>query len=131
MNIHIKLLPILALSLLTFSCTQDFEDMNTSPNDLTSVPYKTLLTNSEISVIKAYNLVLNNEATWTRYNVRDVYVDVDRYGVTGSGTNFSAYSGHLKNLQQTIKLAEAAGDNNVVAVAQIMKAYAFQNLTDW
>jgi len=105
--------------------------MNTSPNDLTSVPYKTLLTNSEISVIKAYNLVLNNEATWTRYNVRDVYVDVDRYGVTGSGTNFSAYSGHLKNLQQTIKLAEAAGDNNVVAVAQIMKAYAFQNLTDW
>ncbi|RTE53902.1 SusD/RagB family nutrient-binding outer membrane lipoprotein [Arenibacter aquaticus] len=131
MNIHIKLLSAITLSSLLFSCTEDFEEMNTSPNDLTSVPYNTLITNAEISILQAYNPILNNEATWTRYNVRDVYVDVDRYGITGSNTNFNAYSGHLKNLQQAIDLAVAAEDNNAIAVAQIMKAYAFQNLTDW
>jgi hypothetical protein len=131
MNIYIKILSVITITSLIYSCTEDFEEMNTSPNDLTSVPYKTLITNSEVSILQTYTLVLNNEATWTRYNVRDVYVDVDRYGITGANTNFSAYSGHLKNLQQAIELAEEAEDYNVVAVAQIMKAYAFQNLTDW
>lgn len=117
--------------LLTYACTEDFEEMNTSPNELTSVPYKTLVTNAQISILKTYNLVLNNETSWARYNVRNVYVDVDRYNITGSNTNFDAYSGHLKNLQLAIELAEEADDNNAIAVAQIMKAYAFQSLTDW
>ena len=131
MNIHIKLLSAIILSSLTYGCTDDFEEMNTSPNDLTSVPYKTLITDAEISIVKAYNPVLNFEVSWARYNVRDVYVQNDRYEQTGSGTNFNVYSGHLKNLQAAIELAAEAEDNNAIAVAQIMKAYAFQNMTDW
>ena len=131
MNIHIKLLSAIILSSLTYGCTDDFEEMNTSPNDLTSVPYKTLITDAEISIVKAYNPVLNFEVSWARYNVRDVYVQNDRYEQPGSGTNFNVYSGHLKNLQAAIELAAEAEDNNAIAVAQIMKAYAFQNMTDW
>ncbi len=131
MNIHIKLLSTIILSSLTYGCTEDFEEMNTSPNDLTSVPYKTLITNAEISIAKTYNPILSYEVSWTRYNVRDVYVQNDRYEQTGAGTNFNVYSGHLKKLQVAIGLAQEAEDDNSVAVAQILKAYAFQNMTDW
>ncbi|MDO6604459.1 SusD/RagB family nutrient-binding outer membrane lipoprotein [Arenibacter palladensis] len=131
MNIHIKLLSAIILSSLIYGCTEDFEEMNTSPNDLTSVPYKTMITDAEISIVKTYNPILNFEVSWARYNVRDVYVQNDRYEQTGAGTNFNVYSGHLKNLQVAIKLAEEAGDNNAIAVAQVLKAYAFQNMTDW
>tara|TARA_R100001369_G_scaffold92019_1_gene135155 strand:- start:3121 stop:4572 length:1452 start_codon:yes stop_codon:yes gene_type:complete len=131
MNIHIKLLSAIILSSLTYGCTEDFEEMNTSPNDLTSVPYKTLITDAEISIVKAYNPILNFEVSWARYNVRDVYVQNDRYEQTGAGTNFNVYSGHLKNLQVALNLAQEAGDDNAVAVAQVLKAYAFQNMTDW
>lgn len=131
MNIHIKLLSAIILSSLIYGCTEDFEEMNTSPNDLTSVPYKTLITDAEISIVKAYNPILNFEVSWARYNVRDVYVQNDRYEQTGAGTNFNVYSGHLKNLQVALNLAQEAGDDNAVAVAQVLKAYAFQNMTDW
>ncbi|SHF76825.1 Starch-binding associating with outer membrane [Arenibacter palladensis] len=131
MNIHIKLLSAIILSALIYGCTEDFEEMNTSPNDLTSVPYKTLITDAEISIVKAYNPILNFEVSWARYNVRDVYVQNDRYEQTGAGTNFNVYSGHLKNLQVALNLAQEAGDDNAVAVAQVLKAYAFQNMTDW
>lgn len=131
MRINTKLFGLLILVLTTFACTKDFEKMNTSPNDLTSVPYKTLVTNSEISILNTYNSILNEAVSWTRYNVRNVYVHDDRYQLTGSGTNFNMYSGHIKNLKNALRLAEKAGDDNTVAVIKILRSYAFQNLTDW
>lgn len=131
MKMHIKLLALIILVLVLPACTKDFKQMNTSPNDLVSVPYKTLITNSEISIANAYNPILSGVVSWSRYNVRDVYVQGDRYEGTGSGTSFGAYSGHLQNLNTAMKLAVAAGDDNSVAVIKILRSYAFQNLTDW
>ncbi|WP_339710495.1 SusD/RagB family nutrient-binding outer membrane lipoprotein [uncultured Kriegella sp.] len=131
MNIYKKIILPLILISAAFGCTDDFEEMNTSPNDLTSVPYTTMITDAEISIVKAYNPVLNFEVSWSRYNVRDVYVHNDRYSVTGSETNFDMYSGHLKNLAVAMDLAEKADDKNAVAITKILNAYAYQNLTDW
>ncbi|MCK0156491.1 SusD/RagB family nutrient-binding outer membrane lipoprotein [Cellulophaga sp. F20128] len=131
MKTHIKLLCASVLLTFTVACTDDFQSINTSPNSLTEVPYKTLITNAQISILNSYNPVINEVVSWARYNVRDVYVHNDRYQMTGSETNFNVYSGHLKNLQVATKLASEAEDNNAIAVAKILTSYAFQNLTDW
>lgn len=127
----IKLFFSFSLILAATACTDDFEEMNTSPNDLTKVPYKSLITNAEISIANTYNAILSGVVSWSRYNVRDVYVHGDRYNVTGSETSFSYYNGHLKNLDEAMKLAMQAEDHNSVAVTKILTAYAFQNITDW
>lgn len=120
-----------ALILALFACTDDFKEMNVSPNDLTQVPYSTLVTSAQNSILREYNPILGGgPAGWARYNARDVYVHGDRYAGTGEGTNFNQYSGHLKDLQVAMNKATAANDANWVAIAKIMTAYAYQNITD-
>jgi len=122
-------LSIIVLALV--ACTKDFEEMNTDPNTLTKVPYTSLFSNAQNSIARTYNPVLSGVVSWSRYNVRDVYVHGDRYEGTGSGTNFDYYSGHLKDLQVAMDMAAEAEDMNWVAVAKILSAYAYQNITDW
>ena len=127
----LKLFLTVTLILALFACTKDFEEMNTSPNSLTKVPYKALITNAENSILRTYNPILSGVVSWSRYNCRDVYVHGDRYAGLGEGTDFGYYSGHLKDLHAAMKLATEANDDNSVAVAKILSAYAYQNLTDW
>src|SRR5690606_19626619 len=112
MKTHIKLFVIIIAVSVLSACTSEFEDMNTDPNSLTTVPYKTLITNSEISILNTYNRIVDFEVSWTRYNVRDVYVHDDRYQLTGANTDFNMYSGHFENLKKAIQMAEEAEDNN-------------------
>lgn len=126
----IKISSAFTLIAALFACTGEFEEMNISPNDLTVVPYKALITNAQNSIVRDYNPVSSGVVSWSRYNVRDVYVHGDRYDGT-SGPNFPYYNGHLKNLQVAMKLAVEAEDDNSVAVTKILTAYAFQNITDW
>jgi len=125
----IKLFLTITLILAMFACTKDFEEMNTNPNELTKVPYMALLTNAEISILGTYAGL--GYSTWVRYQARDVYVHGDRYTITGAGTGFNYYSGHLKNLQKGMEMAAKAGNDNSIAVMKILTAYAFQNITDW
>jgi hypothetical protein len=127
----LKLFLTITLILALFACTSNFEEMNTSPNSLTEVPYKTLITNAENSILNTYNPILNGVVSWSRYNCRDVYVHGDRYAGLGEGTSFGYYSGHLKDLQVAMKLATEANDDNSLAVAKILSSYAYQNITDW
>lgn len=130
MKNYIKLFALIFFVSMLSACTKDFEKMNTNPNNLTAVPYKTLITNSENSILRTYNPILDETVSWTRYNVRNVYVQADRYEITGANTNFNVYSGHFQNLKQALAGAEKAKDNNSIAVIKILTAYAFQNLTD-
>jgi hypothetical protein len=127
--LHI-LLPT-ALILALFACTKSFEEMNTDPNQLTKVPYQSLMTNAQNSIVRTYMPKQGGVVSWSRYYVRDVYVHGDRYAGTGADENFfGAYAGHLKDLQVAMKQAEVAGDNNWLAVGKILTAYAYQNITD-
>lgn len=130
MKNYIKLFALLFFLSMLSACTKDFEEMNTNPNNLTSVPYKTLITNSENSILRTYNPILDESVSWARYNVRNVYVQDDRYQITGANTNFNMYSGHFQNLKQAMEGSEKAKDNNSAAVVKILRVYAFQNLTD-
>jgi len=117
--------------LVLVACTDDFEEMNTDPNAMTQVPYSSLVSNSQNSIARTYNPVLNGVVSWSRYNVRNVYVHDDRYATTGANTNFNYYSGHLKDLQVAMDMATEAEDDNWLAVTKILTAYAYQNITDW
>lgn len=130
MKSNIKLFALFFFVSVLSACTKNFEKMNTNPNSLITVPYKSLITNSEISILNTYNPILNLSVSWARYNVRDVYVQDDRYYLTGSATNFNMYSGHFQNLKQAFEGAEKAKDNNSIALIKILRSYAFQNLTD-
>ncbi|HCC71724.1 MAG TPA: hypothetical protein DEQ09_11310, partial [Bacteroidales bacterium] len=115
-----------------FACTEDFEEMNNNPNQLTGVPYTALLTGAELSVTGTHaDFGAFGTSRWVRYNARDVYVHGDRYTITGDGTNFNYYSGHLKDLKNAMEQASEAGDDNTLAVMKILTAYAYQNITDW
>lgn len=130
MKRHIKLITTIILVAFLSACTDGYEEMNTDPNNLTAVPYKTLITNSEISILQTYNQLFSPVLSWTRYNVRNVYVHDERYRYSGSDTGFNMYSGHFENLKKAMQFAEKAGDDNAIAVIKILRAYAFQNLTD-
>lgn len=130
MKLNIKRIAAILLVSITCSCTKNFEEMNSDPNNLTAVPYSTLITNAEISILRTYNPILNMQASWTRYNVRTIYVHDERYQLTGANTNFNMYSGHFENLSKALKMAEVKGDKNTVAVIKIIRSYAFQSLTD-
>jgi len=127
----IKVLLPTVLLLAFVACTKDFEEMNTDPNRLTKVPYQSLVTNAQNSIVRTYMPKQGGVVSWTRYYVRDVYVHGDRYQGTGADQHFfGAYAGHLKDLQVAMMQAAEAEDNNWVAVAKILTAYAFQNITD-
>jgi hypothetical protein len=130
MKIYIKLIAAVFLVSTTYSCTKNFEQMNTDPNNLTKVPYSTLITNSEINILRTYNPILNMQASWVRYNVRTVYVHDERYQLTGANTSFNVYSSQFENLKKAAQLAEKAKDKNSVALIKIIRSYAFQNMTD-
>ena len=120
----------IALILAVSACTDDFDEMNISPNNVTAAPYTSLVSNAQNSIARTYTGV-NNNASWCRYNVRDVYVHEDRYSVNGSSWGFGYYNGHLKNLQVALEMAEDAEDVNSQAIIKILTAYAYQNITDW
>ncbi len=57
------------LLLVFVACTKDFEEMNTDPNQLTQVPYKSLVTNAQNSIVRTYNPKQGGVVSWTRYYV--------------------------------------------------------------
>jgi hypothetical protein len=131
-NISLRFILTTAIVLAMFACTEDFEEMNTNPNQLTNVPYTALMTNAELGVIGTYaGFGGFGEERWVRYNARDVYVHGDRYQILGDGTNFNYYSGHLQDLRKAMDNAMLAGDDNATAVLKILTAYSYQNITDW
>jgi len=126
------ILPVLiALTILMLACTQKFEEMNTNPNTLTQVTYKSLITNAENSILREYVTYGTGVVSWAMYNVRDVYVHEDRYKVNGEGYDFSFYTDHMESLKIAMEKAALVEDNNTIAVAKILTAYAYQNNTDW
>ncbi len=126
-----KIFAAVMLTCMLSSCTKNFQEMNTNPNTLVKVPYKTLLTNAIVSTARAN--VLEQRETWTRYQARVVYNHDDKYRYDGSSTNpmfVNAYSGYLKDLSLLISYAAEINDNNTVAAGMILEAYSYQNLTD-
>lgn len=138
-------LAVLALTGLG-SCDSGFEELNIDPNNPTKVPTAFLLSSAQQNIFKEIFGMANTSGKdaigmrymqmWssTLYTEEDRYVDIE--------SDFSnIYKGGLADLNELIRLntdestvvaAASSGPNvNQIAAARIMRAWTFQNLTDF
>jgi hypothetical protein len=142
-------IPIVLLFLV--SCKKDFLDINTSPNDPSTVKASLLLTGAERSLGDA--LAIGNGENGGLSQILSVYThqlstreEADQYGATGNefylgqawpklyavsleGTTVRS-EGVLKNLEVIIEQSTAAGNLRYSGIAKILKAYTYSQLVD-
>ena len=135
----------------SLSCSKDFLDINTDPNNPTTIEVSKILPTTQRTLGDALSMDENNGGL---SSVLAVYVhqmttreEADKYGMTGAdpvianpwaklysstpnpGTSFPVY-GILQNLEDIIKNATAAENTRYAGIAKILKAYSYSVLVD-
>lgn len=152
---HIKIF-VLATLMLSISACEDFEEMNTDPNQPPVVPTTSLLTSAQKQLMDHIWDEWHNGRfgmLYAQYWAANEYTDESRYQLRqGINNSYWLYyyagrditldgtpnGGGIRDLQEIIRLNEerptdfsAYGDTeNQIAVAKIMKAWMFQIITD-
>jgi hypothetical protein len=133
------------------SCKKDFLNINTDPNNPTTIKVSNLLSTTQRTLGDALSMDENNGGM---SEILEVYMhqmttreEADKYGIVGTdvnlntiwsklyssspnpGTTFPIY-GVLQNLEDIIKNASAAGNMQYVGIAKVLKAYTFSQLVD-
>jgi hypothetical protein len=142
--------PLVAV-MVSLSCKKGFLDINTDPNNPTTIEVSKLLPTTQRTLGDALSLDENNGGL---SNVLAVYThqmstreEADKYGMTGSdptiaspwaklysttanpGTSFPFY-GVLQNLEDIIANSTADGNARYAGIAKILKAYSYSVLVD-
>ncbi|WP_162418260.1 SusD/RagB family nutrient-binding outer membrane lipoprotein [Cyclobacterium roseum] len=145
--ININLIVLAAgCSLFLSACTEGFEELNIDPNQPVIVPTSSLLTgaqrelvadifgnHNELGGVGLPGMIYTQQMANLRGGFDDIYATVEE--------DFSTfYTNGLRDLQEIIALntnaetmtnaALSGPNNNQIAVARILKAWAFQNITD-
>ncbi|UZD24205.1 SusD/RagB family nutrient-binding outer membrane lipoprotein [Algoriphagus halophytocola] len=139
-----------AILLLTFgtmtSCTKDFEEINTDPNNPVSISPSLLLPNAIQTVVDRYwghstryqRLNIDAAMCWIQHLSRNIYINAegDSYEIPltiSSGTWNSIYNESLINFER-VKTLSAPGSSfenaNYQGIAMTMQSFAFAYLTD-
>lgn len=140
----------IAILLLTFgtitSCTNDFEEINTDPNNPVSISPSLLLPNAIQVVVDRYwghstryqRLNIDAAMCWIQHLSRNIYINAegDSYEIPltiSSGTWNSIYNESLINFER-VKSLTAPGatfeNSNYIGIAMTMQAFSFAYLTD-
>ncbi len=137
-----KIIIIFIWSISILSCTSDFEELNKNPLAANEVPTPTLLTKAMQDLI-GINSGLGFNKTFMLYSQQWAQRETTTrslYGITSTSGDWSAwYLNGMPELIDIIKLN--SGDNkgkyaaygkneNQIAVAKILKVWAFHNITD-
>ncbi|MEK6482421.1 SusD/RagB family nutrient-binding outer membrane lipoprotein [Catalinimonas sp. 4WD22] len=135
---------ILFLALVVGGC-YDFEEININPNEPTSVPTSQLLTSAQRNLVKE---VFGNNSNFGESSYANIYMQYLanlRGGFDGIYLDVQSdfadfYQEGLIDLQEIIRLnndpelavsvSESGSNNNQIAVARILRAWAFSNITD-
>ena len=143
-------IPLVAL-VVSLSCSKDFLDVNTDPNNPTSIEVSKILPTTQRTLGDALSMDENNGGL---SSVLSAYVhqmttreEADKYGMTGAdpvianpwaklysstpnpGTSYPVY-GILQNLEDIIASATAADNLIYRGIAKILKAYSYSILVD-
>jgi len=119
---------------MVWSCTKDFEELNTNPNSPVDVPAINVFTNAQVNSVflqlgdwmQSYYL-----GNWCQQWCRVQYIDEDRYQVRDMSAYMNgAYTGGLKNLTIVINKAAATGDESLEGAAKVLRVWLFMYLTD-
>ena len=139
---------VIGASLIVTSCSKStFNEINTDPNRPATVTTPTILVTAEkqlINALRSEEVSLRGAQLFSQYFAQNIYTDQSRYQIPTSYSDnyWTATYKSLNNLNEIIKLnsnektkaiaaAGTAGSNaNQIAIARILKSYAFQSLTD-
>ncbi len=132
-----KIITILLFSLLvSVGCDKGFTDLNTDPNNPTTVPSDLLIPGvARGAQNTSYSTFVGGDmgACWSQQFAKVQYNDEARYiprqGVITSVWN-TFYSVVISDANSMYKLAEAEGNNNMMGVALTLQAYGYAFLTD-
>ncbi|AWV99243.1 SusD/RagB family nutrient-binding outer membrane lipoprotein [Arcticibacterium luteifluviistationis] len=127
------------------SCTDDFEELNTDPNNPTAIGSQYLLPYAIEESVDRYwggttrfeRLNLDGAMLWIQYLARNIYSNEgDSYGISPAFYNNtweSLYNDGLTNFQriQTLSADDGISPNtNYEGIALVMKSWVFSLLTD-
>jgi len=137
-----KIIAIFLSVFLLGACTEDFEDVNTDPNEPTSVPAENLFTQAQFALSdRMWGRAMNFEFAMlmVQHFSQNEYAEDSRYNQNPSTFNTSwqsFYSSGLIDLTEAKRLVEEdetitdAVRNNRLAQISIMRVWAFQIVTD-
>jgi hypothetical protein len=118
--------------LLVIGCTEDFNDINTNPNQPSkaSVPY--LLTNAQVQLMDNYwDEWFNGRCgmLWSQYWSQNEYTEESRYRArpTTDNGHWRGFYTPLNDLQEIIRTSD---NNNAIQISRILKSFFFQVMTD-
>jgi hypothetical protein len=135
-NIIKILLPLFVLA----SCSKDFLDINSDPNNPTTIETSKLLPTAIQNL--GYALAIGNGNQGGLSQILEVYVhrmttreSQDQYNYTGQdfyiGTNWTfMYQSVFENLERIINIATPKGDLRYAGIAKILKAYGYSQMVD-
>ena len=136
-----KYIAIMTLPLLLVGCNK-FLDVNTDPNNPTTMSVTNLLPYAQMSVAYSVAPGARGSSFSGIGDLLHVYVhqtvrtgDLDKYGATGGNWTIStswrnSYSDALVNLEDIIKQGTELGYKRYVGIAQVLKAYIYSVLVD-
>jgi len=116
------------------SCTKNFEEINTDPNNPVDVPAINVFTNAvQVSIGRQLGGWIQHTylGPWSQQWCKVQYIDEDKYMPRDMSGDFDGpFSSELKNLQIVIEKTTESGDNRLLAAAKIMRVWVFLHLTD-
>jgi hypothetical protein len=124
-----------AMCTISFSCTDNFEELNTDPNLIEKISPGTLL-NPILYSVTAFNTSRSNDFT---FNIMQVALPfpstsggVHRYDITESAGNstWTTYYKWLTNVKEMLAASVEANDPNYEAIALTLNAWIYSLLTD-
>lgn len=130
-----RITTLVALAVTTLACTEEFAGLNVNPNSPTDAPSEFLIVSAmERGTAEAMGSLSRGViGYWVQHTSAIEYAWDDRYDVrpeTFNGAWNGIYSGPLSDIEVITAKETVAGQPNRVAVAQILKAWLFQNITD-
>lgn len=132
----ISILFITVLSLFAVSCDNNFEEVNTDPNNPVQVPAHLLLGNIiRVKQNTLYGMQQGGDMgmCWSQHVSKVQYNDEERYiprrgAIDGIWTNM--YTAVISDAKSMYQLAESEGNENLKGISLVLQANAFQVLTD-
>jgi len=137
-----KIISSLLLLLFVTACTDDFEEINTDPNQPTAVPAENLFTQAQFALAdRMWGRAMNFEfgMLMVQHFSQNEYAEDSRYNQQPSSFNASwqsFYAGGLIDLEEAKTITENneglsdAVRNNRLAQIAIMRVWALQIVTD-
>jgi len=127
----------LILAFLTVAGCKDFLDVNTTPNNPTSVPPALLLSSGLIgsgfangNELNRYSSVLVNYLSGAGNSPANYDVYITTPADFGNQWLGELYEGSLTEYQRLIETSDKLGAKSYTGIAKIMKAYTFSLVTD-